>query len=236
MTNKFIFDVDGTLTPSRGKIDDDFRGWFTEFCIDNEVYLVSGSDYPKTIEQLGEYLCRWPVYIFNCSGNDVWAKGKNIKTNYWSLPNEAKTWLEHKLKASGFPLRTGEHIETRPGTVNFSIVGRGATLAERIMYKDWDQTHDERRQISVEFNHKFPSLESRVGGETGIDIYSKGSDKSQILCYFNKEDKLYFFGDRCEPDGNDYPLAKHIKNSYSVKNWQDTWERLEYLREAKIAQ
>ena len=236
MPNKFIFDVDGTLTPSRGKINDDFRRWFTEFCIDNEVYLVTGSDYTKTVEQLGEYLCRWPIYIFNCSGNDVWAKGKNIETNAWSLPDEARTWLEHKLKSSGFALRTGQHIETRPGTVNFSIVGRGATLAERIMYKDWDQTHDERNRISVEFNHQFSSLDARVGGETGIDIYPKGNDKSQILKYFDKEDSLYFFGDRCEPGGNDYPLAKHIKNSYSVKNWQDTQERLEYLREARIAQ
>jgi phosphomannomutase len=235
MLNKFIFDVDGTLTPSRGKIDNDFREWFTEFCIDNEVYLVTGSDYPKTVEQLGEKLCRWPVYIFNCSGNDVWAKGKNIETNSWSLPDEAHKWLEIKLKNSSFPLRTGQHIEIRPGTVNFSIVGRGATLSERIMYKKWDQEHDERNRISIEFNHQFPTLESRIGGETGIDIYPKGHDKSQILKYFDKNDNLYFFGDKCTPGGNDYPLAKLIKNSYSVKNWQDTWERLEYFKEAGIA-
>ena len=30
--HKFIFDVDGTLTPSRGKIDDDFKKFFVEFC------------------------------------------------------------------------------------------------------------------------------------------------------------------------------------------------------------
>ena len=235
MTNKFIFDVDGTLTPSRGVIDKDFKEWFTDFCVNNEVYLVTGSDYPKTVEQLGKYLCRWPVYIFNCSGNDVWAKGENIKTNSWSLPEDARSWLNEKLNASGFPLRTGQHIEDRLGTVNFSIVGRGATLKERIIYQEWDSEHEERRRISVEFNHLFQNLESRIGGETGIDIYQKGYDKSQILKYFDKDDVLYFFGDRCDPGGNDYPLAKKIKNSFHVKNWQDTWKRLQYLQEAKIA-
>ena len=28
---KFVFDVDGTLTPSRGKIDPQFEVWFSSF-------------------------------------------------------------------------------------------------------------------------------------------------------------------------------------------------------------
>ena len=33
MTTKvsFLFDVDGTLTPSRGRIDPDFEQWFLKF-------------------------------------------------------------------------------------------------------------------------------------------------------------------------------------------------------------
>ena len=44
MINKFIFDVDGTLTPSRGIIDLNFKMFFNTFCLDNDVYLVTGSD------------------------------------------------------------------------------------------------------------------------------------------------------------------------------------------------
>mgnify|MGYP000686652846 CR=1 FL=1 len=50
----FIFDVDGTLTPSRGEIDHDFAVFFSTFCAENNVYLVTGSDRDKTIEQIGE--------------------------------------------------------------------------------------------------------------------------------------------------------------------------------------
>jgi len=31
--NQYIFDVDGTLTPSRGKIDPEFGAWFITFAI-----------------------------------------------------------------------------------------------------------------------------------------------------------------------------------------------------------
>ena len=49
---KYIFDVDGTLTPSRSKIDLQFYRWFKDFATNHEVYLVTGSDREKTIEQI----------------------------------------------------------------------------------------------------------------------------------------------------------------------------------------
>ena len=51
-----IFDVDGTLTPSRDKIDPQFAEWFKQFVTVNTVCLVTGSDRIKTIEQIGEML------------------------------------------------------------------------------------------------------------------------------------------------------------------------------------
>ena len=38
---EFVFDVDGTLTPSRGKIDPEFKQFFDEFCVKNNVYFVN---------------------------------------------------------------------------------------------------------------------------------------------------------------------------------------------------
>ena len=49
---KFIFDVDGTLTPSRGKIDPEFAPLFMHLTSNEEVYLVTGSDRQKTLEQV----------------------------------------------------------------------------------------------------------------------------------------------------------------------------------------
>lgn len=240
--NKFIFDVDGTLTPSRQKIDPTFKKFFQEFCMSNDVYLVTGSDYNKTLEQLGKDLLRWPVFVYACSGNEVWADSQKQEqySNNWRLPNLPLQWLLGKLNESQFVLRTGNHIEERTGTVNFSVVGRNATLKERKLYVDFDEKYNERKTLVDAFNHTFRDLEARIGGETGIDIYERGRDKSQILQHFDKKDRLYFFGDKMKSDGNDYPLAQAIKkhnrgSSIEVTDWRFTFETLQFYQEAKIA-
>jgi len=234
--NRFVFDVDGTLTPSRSTIDPYFASYFEGFCEENPVYLVTGSDYPKTIEQLGETICNKVKRIYNCSGNDVWEQGVNVRTNDWTLPDLAREWLTQKLDNSEFVLRTGNHIEDRPGCVNFSVVGRNATLGERMLYVNYDKLKKERTRIANEFNYIFGlesmQLHAAVGGDTGIDIYQMGSDKSQILKDFSSEDRIIFFGDKMEPGGNDYPLMQSnpFGTNYPVKDWNHTWELLETFR------
>ena len=229
---RFIFDVDGTLTPSRGLIDDEFASFFTNFCDENYVYLITGSDYPKTVEQLGKTICEKVECVYNCSGNDVWKNGKNILTNNWTLPETAHGWLSEMLSESKFYRKTGLHFEHRPGMVNFSIVGRNANLEERAMYKEWDEHKNERNTIARQFNKLFPDIEARPGGETGIDIAPKGSDKSQIVKDFDPvDDILQFFGDRMDVAGNDYPLKKVILDKdlgfcYNIKDYKETWKIL----------
>ena len=235
MTVKYIFDVDGTLTPSRQRIDPEFALWFELFCMVNDVYLVTGSDNAKTIEQLGENLCRWPEFIYNCSGNDVWSKGCRIRARDWVMSDYVRAFLEYKLQGSKFVLRTGQHFDQRPGSVNFSVLGRGATLKERMLYREWDLATGERQRIVADFNRNFGNdLEATIGGETGIDIYPVGFNKSQILADFDVNDRLYFFGDAMGPDGNDRPLADAIIERgngtvHAVANWQETWQILKSL-------
>jgi phosphomannomutase len=226
--DKFIFDVDGTLTPSRGKIDTAFKEYFNNFCRNNQVFLVTGSDKPKTVEQLGEDTYNLAHTVYNCSGNDVWQGSTHVRQSEWTLPESAHMFLSECLTESAFPLRTGLHFEHRPGMVNFSVVGRNATLGERKLYVKFDTEVDERNTIAKHFNKMFPEIEARPGGETGIDIAPKGSDKSQILIDFDKTDRIIFFGDRMDVDGNDHPLmiANQQGLNYPVKGWEDTWNKL----------
>ena len=236
--NKFIFDVDGTLTPSRQTIDPEFKQFFKNFIQDNKVWLVTGSDYAKTVEQLGADITESVVTCYNCSGNDVWFKGKRVNAKSFEAPAELYSLMEGWLQSSPFKIRTGNHIEPRMGTINFSIVGRNCTLDERKLYIKHDEANRERETIALQINTEFPNVTATVGGETGIDIYRKGCDKSQILEDFNKDDKIFFFGDKLEPGGNDWPLASKLnkKRCFNVRNWSDTMERLQYFQEAKFAE
>jgi len=231
MTTKYIFDVDGTLTPSRQRINRDFAVWFSKFCETHAVYLVTGSDRPKTIEQVGEYIYYQCKLVYNCSGNDVWKCDTNVRTSGWVLPETAEYFLNSCLYESKFNLRTGIHIEKRPGTVNFSIVGRGATVEQREQYVAHDTSTNERNIIANAFNTMFPDLQATIGGDTGIDIAPQGADKSQILSDFKDTDKLLFVGDKCEEGGNDYAIAKAIAarpggKFYNTEGWEQTWKIL----------
>lgn len=224
----FVFDVDGTLTPSRKEMNNVFKWWFQEN-IQNYCF-VTGSDRDKTIEQVGLDMFVGAKYSFNCNGNDVNFYGAQIHTNDWTLPVTARNWLDEKLEQSEFVLRTGNHIEERPGMVNFSIVGRNATMGERKLYVEYDTKLNERNTITEMFNEAFPELDAKAGGETGIDIGPKGSDKSQVIKFIDDEE-LVFFGDRMDPLGNDYPLSKIILDNslgkcYNVKDYNETWELL----------
>ena len=115
MKKCYIFDVDGTLSPSRGFIDEEFLKWFLDFVSKEKVYLATGSDAPKTIEQIGEELFNKVEKVYNCSGNSVWKKGINIYNNKWTLPTLPFKFLEQKLSQSEFKLRTGTHFDARPG-------------------------------------------------------------------------------------------------------------------------
>jgi phosphomannomutase len=233
--HKFIFDVDGTLTPSRGKIDKSFITFFFDFCRNNDVYLVTGSDKAKTIEQIGEEIYNKCKRVYQCNGNDIWQSDNNIQTNEWTLPNLARTFLISCEYESPFTQRTGNHIEERPGMVNFSVVGRNANLEERAAYVAYDTKENERNTIADAFNMMFPDLSAKVGGETGIDISPRGADKSQILRDFKEDDTLWFFGDAIYEGGNDYPLAKLIKNHRKVNGWSQTKEYLQIFQEQNIA-
>jgi len=233
---KFIFDVDGTLTPSRKEIKHEFWAPFLIFCRNHDVYLVTGSDRQKTVEQVGLDIFYTAKRVYNCSGSDVYEKDNNVYKDTWKPSDEVRQFLQDELDYSQFSVRTDPHIEERPGCINFSILGRGANWTEREVYKQWDKDEHERVSIARRFNERFPDLYATVGGQTGLDIAPLGRDKSQILRDFSEDDKLYFFGDRMERGGNDYSLAEAVKKmggyTYHVKDWKETRTKLTKLTDA----
>ena len=231
---KFIFDVDGTLTPSRKQIEHSFWAFFLKFCCSNDVYLITGSDREKTVEQLGLDICYRAKRVYNCSGSDVYERDVNVYRDDWELPKDVERFLEDELAYSCFPIRNGNHIERRPGGINFSILGRDKDpMLGREEYIKWDKERLEREDIADRIRNHFPELNVQVGGQTGLDISNK--DKSQILRDFSKDDDIHFFGDMMEEGQNDYPLAMGIVNNmmgtaYNVSDWKETRTLLEGMQ------
>ena len=96
----YLFDVDGTLTPSRKPIVEDFKKYFkfwinTQQSSGNKVYFITGSDKDKTIEQVGEDLWMLVDGSYQNSGNQLFCKGELIFESDWEMCDQLEkvvTW------------------------------------------------------------------------------------------------------------------------------------------------
>ena len=242
MDKIFMFDIDGTLTPSRLRMTEKFAKFFDKWSNENKYYLVTGSDLDKTKEQLPIAYIDKAEAIFTCCGNQMWRDNELIYDNKFELSTKLKNSLEVVLMSSQYPHRYGNHIEDRGSMVNFSIVGRNCTQEQREHFFRWDEEKGERKKISTFLKHKFKDLDAVLGGQISIDIYPKGMDKSQVFKHIEKKENFYcpeeyiFIGDRTEKGGNDYPLAKLMEETkncrfYQTDDWRKTKLRLQYLED-----
>ena len=69
MGSIYLFDVDGTLTPAKEKIDPHFEKEFLKWMQDKEVYIVSGGSFLRIIDQLGRRIVKKSHGVFSCMGN-----------------------------------------------------------------------------------------------------------------------------------------------------------------------
>ena len=233
MNKIFVFDIDGTLTPSRLQMTKEFSKFFEKWSNENKYYLVTGSDLDKTKEQLPIAYIDRAEAIFTCCGNQMWRDDELIYDNKFELTSKLKNSLEVVLMSSQYPHRYGNHIEDRGSMVNFSIVGRNCTQEQREHFFKWDEEKGERKKISIFLKHKFKDLDAVLGGQISIDIYPKGMDKSQIIKHIDFNECI-FIGDRTEKGGNDYQLAKLMEETqncdfYRTEGWEHTKEILEKL-------
>ena len=235
----YLFDVDGTLTEPREKIkeqiEDVIMSWIASKS--KSVYLVTGSDIDKTEEQLGEDLMDACLGVFTCSGNVFRQEGKVIYSNVFDPSAEFIADLQLYLDNSQWRSKKGNHIETRPGMLNFSTVGRNASLNMRKAYNRWDRLNLEREDIVAYINGLYPDLEVSIGGSISVDIYPKGKNKGQVvekLRELHGDDvEMIFIGDKNIPGGNDWPLAQRLDTIegsqwYQVLGPEETRSLIEY--------
>lgn len=85
--------------------------------------------------------------------------------------------------------------------------------------------------LALAFEAQFPGIACQIAGETGVDIFPVGRDKSQVLNDQQVSGPAGFFGNRIQPGGNDYSLAMAVEAcgglAHPVTSWEQTWETLQ---------
>ena len=218
----YIFDIDGTLTKPRKKITTKFANKFIKWAHGKHVFVATGSDWAKVQEQLPQEVLDVFQGIFCCMGNELrLPNGKVVEKSDFIIPDALNDFLADILNKSEYEPKVGLHMEFRTGMVNFSTLGRKATIGQRNAYYRWDKVHGEREKIADLVNTHFPDLEASVGGSISIDIIEKGKDKGQIVDWMLSRgvNKLTFVGDRCEPGGNDWGIVRELMKTSIDFSW-----------------
>lgn len=219
--NTWVFDVDGVLTDIGKSIDTNFKDWFSSWSKGKRYYIITAGKRENVIEQLHHDIISNAKQVYYCMGNSRWINGLEERFNEFELSKDEVDWFDSTIQKSKFPIKTGLHLDYRPGGLNFSILGRNANIQERQEYINWDKETNERLNIILEFNEKFPKFESFLGGNTSIDICLKNANKGQCYDLIKKEysEPILFFGDRCHEYGVDQPFAEKCMN-YGDKYFQ----------------
>tara|TARA_R110000824_G_scaffold323471_1_gene510408 strand:- start:3583 stop:4344 length:762 start_codon:yes stop_codon:yes gene_type:complete len=232
MRTIYLFDVDGTLTQPLLKIDEEFASVFLNWvnAYKKEVYLVTGSDIKKTRSQVFAEVRNSCAGVFCCSGNELWNKTKLVYRHKFKASPQLVEDLELYLENSEYGIKTGNHLEHRPGMLNFSTVGRNANLLQREAYTKWDKAVKQREDVVKYITKNHPELDAVIGGTISVDIYPKGKDKSQVVDYLrdsymnplDEDISFIFVGDKNIPGGNDYCLAMKLEEDEN-SHWHQVW-------------
>lgn len=230
----YVFDVDGTLTPSRARMDAVFEKLFVHIAQRNPVYLVTGSDRSKTLEQVGHAVYNAVAGVYQCSGAELWNGERCVRTQPIEVTDNLREFFDYCLGASQFKYKTGNHVDVRAGLINYSVIGHNADTAQRSEYVKWDNSIGERRTIAATFNNAFGDVyNATVAGETGIDITYLGAGKHVIvdeLVAQHADAEIAFFGDKTEPGGNDHTITRELLfrgySVFPVDSWQSTERQL----------
>ena len=247
--NIIIFDVDGTLVESSHKISKENAEILNQLKDKYEIAVCGGGKLEKILEQMNG-LVKFDHYFSECGCvydkhivdgeydriENIYKKNIRKHNLYEKINKLVKVCLSYFSKVDY--ILTGHFIDLRCGIIYISCIGMQATEEERNYFKNLNKDDIFRRELLVLLQQKAIELNIEnvvsitYGGTVGIAIYPREYDKVQILetiqhDKYDKYDKIIYFGDKYEENGNDY----HIINSpyvigHKVDNVVDTYNLL----------
>ncbi len=249
-----LFDVDGTLTEARRPINKHMIDVLRELSFQTEIGLLTGSGLEYIKEQLWPLLADQELslncHVLPCNGIEYFIPNPEAPGNFIEIHRNSMEGklgfekfqfvmatilkLQGQIAESDYDIPfTGHHLQNRGSTLNWSPIGRNALHGDRQQFKAMDKIYNIRRTYlhkirEILRHHRIEDVTIKLGGDTSFDIYPTGWDKRYALKHFPETDwDVFFVGDRCSPDGNDYEIFEHLNplgRSFETSGPEETIE------------
>lgn len=239
------FDLDDTLAPSKGEIDDRIAHLLRELLRRVDVAIISGGNEQQFRSQVIARLSEMQPDEYSrlhllptCGTRYLRHDGSAFTAVYaHDLSDDEKTAALTALREEAERLGLweaepwGDILEDRGSQITFSALGQRAPRDAKHV---WDPSGERRAALRDAVAPRLPGLEVRSGGSTSIDITRAGIDKAYGMQKLVEHtglrlDEMLFYGDRLDEGGNDYPVRAIGVRSIAVEGWQDTADKLDAL-------
>ncbi len=235
MIKLIAFDLDGTLTQHKTKLDPENRAVLEALAAKYKLVMAGAGNCMRIFEQLD----RFPIDVI---GNYGLQFGKyNPETGSLDILRDErlpcdKEAVEAKITAMrkkyGFTEFKGDNVEFHlSGCVTFPILGTKADIADKLAF---DPDRKKRRAIYDEICAEFSDYVVFVGGSSSFDMAPKPYNKYYALDLYCKEhgiahDEAVFVGDDYGQGGNDESVYKSDFGFVCIDDYRDFGKCVKHL-------
>lgn len=221
MKRLIVFDLDGTLAPSKAPLDKTVGEWLGKLLAVCRVAVISGGAWPQFETQL---LANLPadaaldrLSLLPTSGTRFLAYNGNWRQLYAEdfTPEQTTTIiaaLTRVFDASGFKpaQHWGTIIEDRGSQITLSALGQQAPLDIK---QQWDPDFAKRKGMRAQLAQLLPDFSIGMGGTSSLDVTRPGIDKAYGIGKLTRElgipvADMLFVGDALFEGGNDFPARR----------------------------
>ena len=233
MKKLLCFDLDGTLTQHRSKLEEAKKNLLDALGKKYKLLMVGAGNAPRIYAQMNED----PIDIV---ANYGMQESKIIGGKFVIVREEKsepdKAYFLEKIaylrEKYGYTQFKGETVEFHStGMVTFPLLGTKADIADKLSF---DPTREKRKVLYPEVLKLFPDYTVYIGGSSSFDFTAKKYNKYDAILAYAKEngyqkEEILYIGDDFGDGGGDSHVRLGGLDYVEITDYKTTGEKLKYL-------